>query len=145
MNKPVYIGLPIPELSEILIYEIWYEIWYLKPKYGEKAKGCYMDAESFIVYKKNPDDIYKNNTDHVETWFDTPNYELDRPLTKGENKKIIVLMKDELAGKIMTKFVGLRGKTYSYLVVEGGKDKKAKHTKKRVIKRNLNLKNLKTV
>ena len=52
VNKPFYIGLPIPELSEILIYEIWYEIWYLKPKYGEKAKWCYMDAESFIVYKK---------------------------------------------------------------------------------------------
>ena len=52
VNKPVYIGLPIPELIKILIYEIWYEIWYLKPKYGEKAKWCYMDTESFIVYKK---------------------------------------------------------------------------------------------
>ena len=48
----------------------------------------------------------------VETWFDTSNYELDRPLPKGKYKKVIGLMKDELDRKIMIKFVGLRAKTY---------------------------------
>ena len=104
MNKPVYLRLSILELSKILMYELSYD--YVKPKYGEKAKLCYMDTDSFIVYIKT-DDIYKNITEDVETRFDTSNYELDRPLPKGENKKVIGLMKDELGGKIMIKFFGL--------------------------------------
>ena len=104
MNKPVYLRLSILELSKILMYELSYD--YVKPKYGEKAKLCYMDTNSFIVYIKT-DDIYKNITEDVETRFDTSNYELDRPLPKGENKKVIGLMKDELGGKIMIKFFGL--------------------------------------
>ena len=57
MNKSVYLGLSILELSKILMYEFWYD--YVKPKYGEKAKLCYMDTDSFIVYIKT-DGIYKN-------------------------------------------------------------------------------------
>ena len=86
---------------------------YVKPKYGEKAKLCYMDTDSFIVYIKL-DNIYKDNAEDVETRFCTSNYELDRPLPKGKNKKVIGLMKNELGKKIMTKFVGVRAKTYSY-------------------------------
>ena len=104
MNKPVYLRLLILELSKILMYELWYD--YVKPKYGEKAKLCYMDTDSFIVYIKT-DDIYKNITEDVETRFDTSDYELDRPLPKGKNKKVIGLMKDELGGKIMIKLFGL--------------------------------------
>ena len=89
--------------------------------------------------------IYKDIAKDVETRFDTSNYELDRPLPKAENKRVIGLMKDELGGKIMTKFVGLRTKTYSYLIDDGSEDKKAKGTKKCVIKKNLNLKITKTV
>ena len=69
-----------------------------------------MDTESFIVYIKT-DDIYKVIAEDVETRFHNLNYELDRPLPKGKNKKVIGLIKDELRGKIMTKFVGLRAKT----------------------------------
>ena len=65
---------------------------------------------SFIVYIKT-DDIYKEIAEDVETRFDSSNYELVRPLPKGKNKKGIGLMKDELRGKIMAKFVGLRAKT----------------------------------
>ena len=63
--------------------------------------------------------------------------ECDRPLPKGKNKKVIGLMKDELGGKIMIEFVALRPKSYSYLMDDGGSDKKAKGTKKCVIKRRL--------
>ena len=70
--------------------------------------------------------------------YDTSNYELKRPLTK-----VIGLMKDKLGGKIMTKFVGLRAKTYSYLIDDGSEDKKAKSTKKCVIKRKLKFENYK--
>ena len=68
MNKPVYLGLSILALSKILMYEFWYD--YVKLKYGEKAKLCYMDTDSFIVYIKT-DDIYKGIAEDVETRFDT--------------------------------------------------------------------------
>ena len=68
MNKPVYLGLSILELSKVLMYEFWYD--YVKPKYGEKAKLCYMDTDSFIVYIKTGD-IYKDIAKDVETIFDT--------------------------------------------------------------------------
>ena len=104
MNKPAYLGLLILELSKTLMCEFWYN--YVKPKYGEEAKLCYMDKDSFIVHIKT-DDIYKDTAEDVLTGFDTSNYELDRPLPKGKNKKVIGLIKDELDGKIMTIFVRL--------------------------------------
>ena len=93
-----------------------------------------MDIDSFIVHIKT-DDIYKKIAKDVETRFDTSNYELGRPLPKGKNKKVIRLIKDELSGKIVIKFVGLRARTYSYLIDDSSEDKKAKGTKKCVIKR----------
>ena len=104
MNKPVCFGHSVLELSKILMYEFWYD--HIKPKYGEKAKLCYMDTDSFIVHIK-ANDIYKDIAEDMETRFDTSNYKLDRPLSKGKNKKAIGLMKDEFGEKIMTKFVGL--------------------------------------
>ena len=65
----------------------------------------------------------------METRIDTSNYELDRPLSKGKYKKVIGLIKDELGGKIMTIFVGLREKTYSYLIDDVSEDEKRKGTK----------------
>ena len=72
MNKAACLGLSILELSKILTYEFWYD--YVKPKYGEKVKLCYMDTDSFIqtVYIKT-DDIYKDIADNHETRFDTSN------------------------------------------------------------------------
>ena len=82
-------------------------------------------------------------SEDVETRFDTLNIELDRPLTKGKNKKAIGLMKDELGGKIMTKFVGLRAKTCCYLINDQREDKKAKSTKKCVKNRQCKFENYK--
>ena len=79
VNKPVYLGLSILELSKILIYEFWYH--YIKPKIGKNAKLCYMDTGRFIVHVKK-DDIYKYIAEDVETRFDTSNFELDRSLPK---------------------------------------------------------------
>ena len=93
-----------------------------------------MDPDSFIAHKKT-DDIYKDIAEDVETRFDTSNYELDRPLPKRKKKKIIGLMKDQLGGKIMTKFVELRAKSYSYLIDDGSENKKTKGTKQSVMKR----------
>ena len=81
MNKPVYLGLSVLELSKILMCEFEYD--YVKPKQGEKAKFCFMDTDSFIVCIK-ADDIYKGIGENVETRFYISSYELDRPLPKGK-------------------------------------------------------------
>ena len=82
-------------------------------------------------------DFYKDIGNDVEKRFDTSNYECNRPLPTGKNKKVIRLMKDELGGMIITEFVTLRPNTYSYSTDDGKEDKKAKGTKKRVIKRTI--------
>ena len=114
------------------MYEFWYD--YMKPKYGNDVKLCYLDTDSFVVDIK-ANDFYKDIANDVEKRFDTSNYEVNRPLPTGKNKKVIGLMKDELGGKIITEFVTLRPKTYPYLTDDGKEDKKAKGTKKCVIKR----------
>ena len=110
MNTPIYLGLSILEISKILMYEFWYD--YMKPKYGDNVKLCYMDTDSFIVHIKT-EDFYKDIANDVEKRFDILNYEVNRPLPTGKNKKLIGLMKDELGGKIMTESIALRPKTFS--------------------------------
>ena len=109
VSKPIYLGLSILEISKILRYEFWYD--YMKPKYSDNVKLCYMDMDSFIMNIKT-NDFYKDISNDIENRFDTSNYEVNRPLPTGKNKKIIGLMKDELGGKIITEFVTLRPKTY---------------------------------
>ena len=116
------------------MYEFWYD--YMKPKYSDNIKLCYIDTDSLIMHIKT-EDFYKDIAEEVEKRFDTSNYEFDRPLPTGKNKKVIGLMKYELGGKIVTEFVALRPKTYSYLTDDCEEDKKAKGTKKCVIKREL--------
>ena len=102
MNKPIYLGLSILEISKTLMYEFWYD--YMKPKYANNVKLRYMDTDSFIINIKT-NDFYKDISSDVENRFDTSNYEINRPLRTGKNKKIIGLMKDELGGKIITVFL----------------------------------------
>ena len=118
-NKPVYLGLSILEISKRLMYEFWYD--YIKPKYQNNAKLCYMDRDSFIINIKT-EDFYEDISNDVEKRFDTSNYKVGRPLPTGKNKKVIELMKDEVGGKIMTEFAPLRPKTYSYLMNYGNKN-----------------------
>ena len=80
--------------------------------------------------------FYKDIVNDVDKRFDTSNYEVNRLLPTGQNKKVIRLMKDELGAKIITEFVTLRPKTYSYSTDDGKEDKKAKGTKKCVKKKN---------
>ena len=115
---------------------------YVKIKYGEKAKLSDIDTDSFIAYIK-ADDIYKDIVEDVETRFDTSNYELDRTLPKGKNEKLIGLMKDKLGGKMKVNFVGLRAKSYSYLIDGDSEGKKAKGIKNCVTKRKIKFQNYK--
>ena len=107
------------------MYKFWYD--YIKPKDGDRAKLCYMDTDSFIIYIKT-EDFYKDIADDVERWFDTSNYDENdkRPFPIGKNKKIPGPLKDELGGQIIKKFVAPRAKTYAYLMEDDNEHKKAK-------------------
>ena len=88
MNKPIYLGQAILDISKTLTYEFWYD--YTKPKYGDKARLCYMDTDSFVMHIKT-EDFYKDIADDVERCFDTSNYDekVERPLPIGKNKTVI--------------------------------------------------------
>ena len=92
MNKPVYLGMSILDTSKTLTYEFWYD--YVKPKYKEKAKLCYMDADSFVIdiFTKY---FFEDINNDVERWFDRSNYDENnkRPLQKGANKKLVECLK----------------------------------------------------
>ena len=134
MKKPIYLGLSILEISKIIMYEFWYD--YVLKKYGDMVKLCYMDTDSLIMNIKTKD-FYKDLAQDVEERSDTSNYDVDRPVPKGKNNNVIGLMKDELGGGIITEFVALRHKTYSYMTDEFIEMKKAKGTKNCVIKKML--------
>ena len=145
INKPIYLGQAVLDLSKTLMFEFWYD--YLKPMYGDKIRLCYADTDSFIMHIKT-DDFYKDINNDLDKWFDTSNYDKNdnRPLEIGKNKKVLGKFKDELGGKIMTKFVALRAKTYSFLIDESADEdyennrtvnKKAKGTKKCVVMREI--------
>ena len=142
MNKPVYLGQAILDISKTLMYEFWYD--YLKPKYQKKAKLCYMDTNSFIIHIE-AEDFYKDTANDVNRWFDASAYNEkdERPFTTGKNKKVIGKFKDELNGKIMKEFCALRAKAYAYLMEDSSKHKKAKGTKKCIIKKEITFRNYK--
>ena len=138
MNKPVYLGQAILDLSKIIMYEFHYN--YMVPRYGlEKLKLCYMDTDS-LVYDIKTEDFYEDIANDVEARFDTSGYSKTdfRLLPIDLNKKVIGCMKNELGGKIMTEFVALRPKLYSYKVLDGSKDKKC------VVKKTLTFEDYKT-
>ena len=142
MNKPLYLGMSILDISKTLMYEFWYE--YINPKYEDRANLCYIDTNTFIIYIKT-EDFFEDISNDVEGWFDTSNYDKNdkRPLPIGKNKKVPGLFKDELGGKIIAEVVALRPKTYAYLMDDGSDHKKAKGTKKCVIKQKLMFENYK--
>ena len=142
MSKPVYLGQAILDISKTLMYEFWYD--YLKPKYGDKVKLCYMDTDNFIVHIET-EDFYEDIASNVDKWFDTSAYNEDnnRPLPIGKNKKVIGKFKDEMNGKIMIENYNARAKTYAFKLDDDKETKRAKGTKKCVIKKDLTFENYK--
>ena len=140
MNKPICLGMPILSISNTLMCEFWYVD--IKAKYGDRVKLCYTDTDSFII-DMITEDFYKDIANDVEKWFDTSNYEKndDRLLPIGKYKKLIGLFKDQLARKIMKLFVGVRPKTWTYLMDDDREHKKGKGTKKCIIRKDLMVKN----
>ena len=124
------------------MYKFWYD--YFKPKYGDRAKLCYTDTDSFII-NIITENFFEDISNDVEIWYDTSNYDENykRPLPIGKNKKLIGFFKVELGGRIMNEFCVLRAKTYPYLMDDNSELKKYKGTKKCVIKRELMFENYK--
>ena len=150
MNKPVYLGMSILDISKTLMYKFWYD--QIKTKYGDSTELRHTDTDS-IIAPIMTEDFYRNIAGDVERWFDTSNYDEndERPLPIGKNKKVYGFFKDGLGGKILKEFVALRPKTYAYLIDvyddDCNKDKiinkKARGTKTCVIKRELRFENYK--
>ena len=124
MNKPIYLGQAILDLSKTLIYEFWYD--YIKPMYGDKARLCYTDTDSFIIHIKT-EDFYKDISNDIDKQLDTSNFHKNhnKPLEIGENKKVISKFKDELGGNVMTEFCALRAIAYAYKLDDDVEKKRA--------------------
>ena len=135
-NKPVYVGQAILDLSKTLMFNFHYN--YIKKKYHNKAELLFTDTDS-LMYQIKTKDFYKDISSDVMDKFDTSDYPPNHKsgIPTGLNKKVIGMFKDEVAGKQITHFVGLRPKLYSYKV-EGEKElKKCKGIKKNVVKKSL--------
>ena len=127
LNKPIYVGMSVLDLSKHLMYDFYYNT--LKARYGDKIRLLYTDTDSLIVHVQT-DDLYKDMAQNLDD-YDTSNYSPGHPLFSTANKKIIGKFKDELGGKVMTEFIGIRPKMYSYVGEESGK--RAKGVKKSVL------------
>ena len=143
MNKPVYLGMSILDLSKIIMFDFHYK--YIKPKYGKQAKLLFTDTDSFL-YEIQTEDFYKDISGDVRDRFDTSDYPENHPsgIPTGINKKVLGMFKDEAAGKVIKEFVGLRAKLYSYKMDEGKENKRCKGIKKAVVEKSITHEDYKT-
>ena len=143
MNKPVYLGMCILELSKIIMFDFHYN--YIKSKYGDKAKLLFTDTDS-LMYEIETEDFYKDISGDVKDRFDTSDYPENHPsgIPTGINKKVLGMMKDEAAGKIIKEFVGLRSKLYSFIMDDGEETKKCKGIKRQVVESSIRHEHYKT-
>ena len=143
MNKPVYLGMCILDLSKTIMYDFHYN--YIKPKYGNKAKLLFTDTDS-LMYEIETEDFYKDISEDVKNRFDTSDYPENHPsgIPTGINKKVLGMFKDEAGGKTIKEFVGLRAKLYSFKMDEGGESKKCKGVKKQVVESSISHEDYKT-
>ena len=135
-NKPIYLGMCILDFSKTLMYDFHYN--YIKPTYGDAAKLLFTDTDS-LCYEIQTEDFYSDISADVESRFDTSDYPTEfsaKGFPVGKNKKVIGMFKDEVMGKQIEEFVGLRAKLYSFKMYEGKETKICKGIKKAVTKRN---------
>ena len=143
MDKPVYLGMCILDLSKTLMYDFHYN--YIKTKYGDRAKLLFTDTDS-LLYEIQTEDFYKDISGDVKDKFDTSNYPENHPsgIPTGVNNKMLGMFKDEEAGDNMKEFIGLRAKLYSYKMEEGTEKKRCKGIKKAVVAKSIRHENYKT-
>ena len=135
-DKPVYVGQAILDLSKTLMFDFHYN--YIRKKYKNKAELLFTDTDS-LMYQIYTDDFYKDISRDIKKKFDTSDYPPNHEsgILTGVNKKVIGMFKDEVAGKQITCFVGLRPKLYSFKIEEDKEVRKCKGIKKNVVKKKL--------
>ena len=131
LNRPVYVGMSILDLSKSLMYDFYYE---MKAQYMGCCQLLYTDMDSLLL-EMQTEDVYADMAKHADL-YDTSDYPKDHPLHSMTNK-VLGKMKDECAGRPIAEYVGLRPKMYSILEVSGGNIKKAKGVRKCVVKKNI--------
>ena len=131
LNKPIYVGMSVLDLSKHLMYDFYYN--HLKKLYTHNIRLLYTDTDSVIIHVTT-EDIYADMMKHADL-YDTSNYSPDHQLFSDTNKKVIGKFKDELGGKVLTEFIGIRPKMYSYVGEDSGK--RAKGVKKSVLKKTI--------
>ena len=132
MDKPLYVGMCILELSKLLMYDFHYN--YILPKYPD-AKLLFTDTDS-LTYHIKTEDIYADFFADREQ-FDNSDYPSDSKFYFAENKKVIGKFKDETAGVPIREFIGLKSKMYSISLDNDKDSKKAKGVKKNVVKKGI--------
>ena len=132
MDKPLYVGMCILELSKLLMYDFHYN--YILPKYPD-AKLLFTDTDS-LTYHIKTEDIYADFFADREL-FDNSDYPSDSKFYFAENKKVIGKFKDETAGVPIREFIGLKSKMYSISLDNDKDSKKAKGVKKNVVKKGI--------
>ncbi|CAH3196323.1 unnamed protein product, partial [Porites evermanni] len=135
-NKPVYVGQAILDLSKTLMFNFHYS--YIKEKYKSKAELLFTDTDS-LMYQIHTDDFYDDISNDILEKFDTSDYPPSHPsgIPTGVNKKVIGMFKDEVAGRQITHFIGLRPKLYTFKIEDGYTSKKCKGVKKSVVKKGI--------
>ena len=142
LNKPVYLGQTILDVSKTLMYGFHYD--YIRPKYGDKAQLLFTDTDS-LCYEIETEDFFKDISPDVESTFDTSNFSKTHPsgIPTSKNKKVIGLFKEENGGEILEEFCGLRAKYYATKMYDGSESKKCKGVKKTIVKTDLTLEDYK--
>ena len=126
LDKPIYAGFSILDLSKLLIYEFHYK--YIKSKFD--AKLLFTDTDS-LVYEIKTEDVYEDLYQGKDL-FDFSDYPLDSTFYDPVNKKAIDKIKDELKGRKTNEFIGLKSKMYSLIVVDNQGATKAKGVNKKI-------------
>ena len=123
LDKPIYMGMSILDYSKVHMYSFYYDV--LKPKYNNDIKLVYTDTDSYVI-KVDTDDLYKDFKE-INEHMDFSDYNVEHPNYDKSNKKVLGKFKDELNGKIITHFIGLKPKSYCYKVY--GEEKEHKKSK----------------
>ncbi|CAR99753.1 Protein CBG25359 [Caenorhabditis briggsae] len=139
LDKPIYVGFAILDLSKWLMYDFHYNV--MQKKYGyQNVELCYQDTDS-LIYDIKTEDFYKDAEEDIDfqKYFDFSDYPKDHVLYSEENKKVVGKFKDELNGKIMTELLALKPKQYGFKTLDGEETKKSKGIKKNIVKNELTL------
>ena len=134
LNKPIYIGMVILDLSKLHMYKFYYDV--LKEKYNDKIKLAYTDTDSFVIHVET-DDLYKD-LKQINNHMDFSDYPEQHDNFDLSNKKVLGKFKDEVNGKIIKEFIGLKPKMYAMDIQHDKEQKKAKGVPKNIVKKEMN-------